>query len=42
MLLSVLRVRKQAFYKRCKARENKQLNDEKIFIMIQGNRKIVG
>ncbi|PQB08948.1 transposase [Polaribacter filamentus] len=33
---------KQAFYKRCKSQEKKQLNDEKIIIMIQDYRKVVG
>nr|WP_240614894.1 IS3 family transposase [Polaribacter filamentus] len=34
-------ISKQAFYKRLKAQENKQLNDEKIIIMIQDYRKVV-
>ena len=36
------RIRKQAFYKRCKTQENKQENDRKLVVMVQKYRKQVG
>ena len=35
-------ISKQAFYKRIKTSENKKINDEKIILMIQEYRKVVG
>ncbi|MCK5831857.1 MAG: IS3 family transposase [Methylococcales bacterium] len=35
-------ISKQAFYKRLKTQENKQLNDEKLIVMVQDYRKKVG